>query len=80
MSMNNLDTLKNFITSVKNPQEAVMGMLVNNNNPVLQNLIKMANNGDYKGVENVVRNIFKEQGRDFDSELKSLQNIIGGFK
>lgn len=80
MSMNNLDTLKNFITSVKNPQEAVMGMLVNNNNPVLQNLIKMANNGDYKGVENVARNIFKEQGRDFDSELKSLQNIIGGFK
>lgn len=79
--MNNpLDIIKNFMSGGKTPQEIALNMIGNNNNPVMQNLIKMAQNGDYKGVENVARNMFKEQGRDFDNEMKDLQSFISNFK
>lgn len=78
--MNPLDMIKNFMNGGKNPQEIAMQMIGNNNNPVIQNLIKMAQNGDYQGVENVARNMFKEQGRDFDAEMRDLQKFIGNFK
>lgn len=79
--MNNpLNVIKNFMGSGKTPQEIALNMMGNNNNPVMQNLIKMAQNGDYKGVENVARNMFKEQGRDFDAEMKDLQSFISNFK
>ncbi len=79
--MNNpLQMIKMMMSNTKNPQEIAMNMIGNNNNPVIQNLVKMAQNGDYKGVENVARNMFKEQGRDFDAELKDLQSFIGNFK
>lgn len=80
--MNNpLDMIKMFLGGGKNPKEIAMKMLGNNtNNPVMQNLIKMAEEGDTQGVENVARNMFKEQGRDFDAEMKDLQKFIGNFK
>ena len=78
--MNPLDMIKNFMNGGKNPQEIAMNMIGNNGNPVIQNLIKMAQNGDYQGVENVARNMFREQGRDFDTEMKDLQRFIGSFK
>ncbi len=79
--MNNpLQMIKTLMSGGKNPQEIAMNMIGNNNNPVIQNLIKMAQNGDYKGVENVARNMFKEQGRDFDAEMKDLQSVISSFK
>ena len=79
--MNNpLQMIKMFMNGGKNPQEIAMNMIGNNNSPVIQNLVKMAQNGDYKGVENVARNMFKEQGRDFDAEIKDFQNLIGNFK
>jgi hypothetical protein len=53
-----------------------MQMLGNNNNPIFNNLVTMAKNGDYKGVENVARNIFQQQGRDLDKELAEIQNLF----
>jgi len=78
--MNPLQMIKMFMSGGKNPQEIAMSMIGNNNNPMVQNLVKMAQNGDYKGVENIARNMFKEHGRDFDAEMKDLQNFIGNFK
>lgn len=78
--MNPLQMIKMFINGGKNPQEIAMQMIGNNNSPVMQNLVKMAQNGDYEGVEKVARNMFKEQGRDFDAEMKDLQSFVGNFK
>ena len=78
--MNPLQMIKLAMSGGKNPQEIVKQMIRNNNNPIIQNLVKMAENGDYQGVENVARNMFKEQGRDFDVEIKDFQNLIGNFK
>lgn len=78
--MNPLQMIKLAMGGGKNPKEIVKQMIGNNNNPIIQNLVKMAENGDYQGVENVARNMFKEQGRDFDAEIKDFQNLIGNFK
>lgn len=78
--INPLDLIKSFLGGGKSPQEIAMQMVGNNNSPMIQNLIKMAQNGDYKGVESVARNMFREQGRDFDAEMKDFQKFIGNFK
>lgn len=77
--MNPMNMLRMAMSGGRNPQEVVK-QLIGNGNPMLNNLVKMAEEGDYQGVENFARNLCKEQGRDFDSELKQLQNLIGNFK
>lgn len=68
--MNNpLNLMKAFMKGGNSPQDLLKAMVANNNNPLLQNVVKMANNGNTEGVENFARNIFKNQGRDFDKEF-----------
>ena len=75
--MNNPMQFMSMLKSIKNPKEAVINMIKSNNNPMLKNLVEMAEKGDTKGVENFARNILKEQGRDFDSEIN---NFMKNFK
>lgn len=75
--MNNPMQFMSMLKSIKNPKEAVINMIKSNNNPMLKNLVEMAEKGDTKGVENFARNILKEQGRDFDSEMN---NFMKNFK
>lgn len=72
--MNNPMQMMNFLKGIKNPKEAVIGMIKSNNNPMVKNLVEMAEKGDNKGIETFARNMFKEQGRDFDSEIKQFMN------
>lgn len=72
--MNNFSFIKNFIN---NPQQLVMKMLANNTNPIFNNLIKMANAGNTKGVEEFAKNIMKEKGMDFNKEFS---NFMANFK
>lgn len=72
--MNNPMQMMNLLKSVKNPKDAVINMIKSNNNPMVKNLVEMAENGDNKGIETFARNMFKEQGRDFDSEIKQFMN------
>ena len=78
--MNPIQIFKNLITGGRNPQEAIMQMIGNTNNPVFNNLVDMAKKGDYQGVENFARNMYKEQGRDFDKEFKEFQNMLNNFR
>lgn len=52
-----------------NPQQMVLQAIEKNTNPMLGNLIKMAREGNTKGVEDFARNIYKERGKDFDKEF-----------
>lgn len=61
-----------LINMLKNPKEAVINMVKTNNNPMVKNLVEMAEKGNYEGVENFARNVFKEQGRDFDTEINEF--------
>ena len=70
--MNPMQMLQNFITRGLSPQKIVEQMV--GNNPMMSNLIKMANAGDTNGVETFARNMFKEKGRDFDKEFSEFRS------
>lgn len=70
--MNPMQMLQNFLTKGLSPQKIVEQMA--RNNPMMANLIKMANAGDTDGVEKVARNMFKEKGRDFDKEFSEFKS------
>lgn len=70
--MNPMQMLQNFITKGLSPQKIAEQMV--GNNPMIANLVKMANVGDTEGVEKVARNMFKEKGRDFDKEFSEFRS------
>lgn len=74
--MNNPLQFMSMIKSIKNPKEAVINMIKSNNNPMLKNLVEMAEKGDMQGVENFARNVYKEQGKDFDQEFNNFKSMF----
>lgn len=73
---NPMNFLKGMM-GVSSPKDMVMKMMGQTNNPMINNLVNMANNGDTKGVEQFARNYMKEQGKDFDKEFS---NFMDSFK
>ena len=67
--MNNPMQFMNMLKSIKNPKEAVINMVKSNNNPMVKNLVEMAEKGQNDKIEEFARNLFKEQNRDFDKEF-----------
>lgn len=72
--MNNPIQFMNMLKSIKSPKEAVINMIKSNNNPMIKNLVEMAENGNSKGVEEFARNLYAQQGRDFDKEFGEFMN------
>lgn len=70
---NSINIIKTLMENM-NPQAIVMNMIKNNTNPILNNLIDMANKGDTKGVEEIARNICKEKNIDFDKDFTDFMN------
>ena len=67
--MNNPLQFMSMLKSIKNPKEAVISMVKSNNNPMFRNLVEMAEKGNTEGVEDFARNLYAQQGRDFDKEF-----------
>ena len=59
----------NMLKSIKSPKEAVINMVKSNDNPMLKNLVEMAEKGQNDKIEEFARNLFREQNRDFDKEF-----------
>ena len=72
--MNNIQTIKILMNS-KTPKEALQQM-IGRRNPLLNNLMQMANSGKNKEIENFARNICKEKGIDFDKEFPNFMNSL----
>lgn len=72
--MNNPMQFMNMLKGIKNPKDAVINMIKSNNNPMIKNLVEMAEKGDNQGVENFARNLYAQQGRNFDEEFKDFMN------
>lgn len=68
-----MNDMFNLMKAIKNPQEFISNYAKQNNNPILSNLIDMAQKGDKKGVENFARNFFKQQGQDFDKIMSNFK-------
>lgn len=61
----------------QNPKQIAMNMVRQNSNPMIANLMKMANEGKTQNIEEFARNIMQEQGMDFDTEFA---NFMQNFK
>lgn len=72
--MNSLNIIKQYMLQGLTPKGILQRM--NIQNPILGNVISMAQNGDTKGVENFARNICKQRGLDFDSEFEKFKNTL----
>ena len=46
------------------------------NNPMMQNLLRMGQNGDVQGLEQFATQYFGQQGRDFNTEMRSFLETI----
>ena len=53
-----------------NPKQLLEQLTVNN--PTIQKLFDLAKKGDVNSLEQVARESFKEQGRDFDKEFSQF--------
>lgn len=62
-----------LIQLIKNPKQYVMNMAKQTPNPMLNNLVQMAEKNDMKSLESFARNMFKEQGQNYD-EIAAMFN------
>lgn len=68
-----------MMRSGSNPQEMIMNMLQQQagNTPIGQNLLRMAQNNDGKGIEQFARNLCAQRGLDFDKEFTAFKQKLG---
>lgn len=74
--MNPIQILQNFLGKGGNVQQLLMQVMsmTQNNNPMINNLMNMANSGNSQGIENFARNFFRDRGRDFDTEFNQFMS------
>lgn len=61
------------------PQQAIMNMMRQQagNNPVLKNALQMMEKGDSAGLENLARNLYKENNLDIDKAIEQVKSQFG---
>lgn len=60
----------------QNPKQLAINMAKQSSNPMIANLMKMANEGKTQGIEEFARNIMQERGMDFDSEFANFMQLF----
>lgn len=75
MNMNPLQLIQ-LIKGGQNPQQLLMSIMQNNNNPILQNAMGMAQQGNTSGLEMLARNIARQKGIDFDKAFSEFQSYL----
>jgi len=69
--------LINMIRNGQNPQQLIMNIFKqNNNNPILNNAMNLAQNGDTSALEMIARNLAQQRGLDFDTEFAKFKNYL----
>ena len=74
----NIDPMQliQLIKGGSNPQQLVMGILQQNNNPIVQNAANLAQNGDTVGLQQIARNLAQQRGLNFDEEFNKFKNSL----
>ena len=74
--MNPMDFLS-MIKSGQNPQQMMLNVLQQGNNPMSQNLFNLAKQGNTAQIEQIARNLCAQRGIDFDREFNSFKQQLG---
>lgn len=73
--MNNPFNLIQMFMGASNPKNLMMNMLQSQSqNPMARNLLESASKNDVRSIEQIGRNYFKTQGRDFDKEFADFKS------
>lgn len=78
-----LNPIELFQTLKKgNPKEVAIQLIQNNfsNDPMAQNLLAMGLQGNQKGLEEFATDYFRQQGKDFQTELNTFINEVMGLQ
>ena len=70
----------NFFQSFRSPQQFLQSMIGNSQvmqNPMAKNAIGMAQSGDTKGIEQMARNLCRENGINPDEMIKQIKSRMG---
>ena len=74
--MNPMDFLS-MVKSGQNPQQMMLNVLQQGNNPMSQNLFNLAKYGNTAQIEQIARNLCAQRGMDFDREFNSFKQQLG---
>ena len=74
--MNPMEILKGFANKGGNPQQLLQRAISmnKNNNPMIANLVNLAQTGNKEQIEQFARNYCKERNMDFDKEFNSFMS------
>lgn len=77
-NMNPIQVMQ-FICNSGNPQQMMMNMLEqqSGNNPMMANLLNLAKQNKTSDIEQIARNMLKEQGKDYDKEFANFKQMFG---
>lgn len=77
MSINPMQLLQ-MIKGGNNPQQLVMSVLSQQaqSNPMLSNVMQLAQSKDAAGLEKIARNLAQERGLDFDKEFATFKQMF----
>lgn len=72
----------NFLQMIKsgqNPQQLMLNYLETqmSGSPMGANLLNLAKNNKTAEIEQIARNIYRNQGKDFDKEFNSFKQMLG---
>ena len=77
MNVNPMQLIQ-LIKNGNNPQQLLMNIMQQQggNNPILNNAMNLAQNGNVTGLEMIARNIARQKGLDFDKEFANFQSYF----
>lgn len=77
MNVNPMQLIQ-LIKGGQNPQQLLMNILQQQgqNNPVLNNAVNLAKQGDVSALQMVARNLAAQRGLDFDKEFTNFKNQL----
>lgn len=77
MPVNPMQLLQ-MIKGGNNPQQLVMSILTQQaqSNPMLSNVMQLAQAKDTAGLEKIARNLAQERGMDFDKEFANFKQMF----
>ena len=75
----NPNQLIQMIKAGKNPEQLMLSVLETQmkGTPMGDNLIKLAQENRCAEIEQIARNLYSQQGRDFDKEFEMFKNMLG---
>jgi len=77
MNINPIQLIQ-MIKGGQNPQQLVMNILQqqNQNNPILNNAMNLAQGGNTSALEMLARNLAAQRGLDFDKEFANFKSQL----